>query len=179
MKCLNPFFFKERNIYIQNKHVQITFHQGVWSKRNLDFVILCQAHRENVCLTHGGVFVNVWHMFTNFFLLFMCVCACARARSHKAWVFPRCVRGPAETRMALADGSLNASFTDPLQMKLCSTINSKSVAKNPFTVSKLVNWPWKAKPKTLPKQPLSIPMLTHFAKQERPAEAPLQIGLGI
>lgn len=165
------FFFKEQTFKYRKNTFKSLFIKVFEVKKKSWF---CDSVHMEECL---------WMFGTCSQIFFSCSCVFVRARthkhSHKAWVFPRCVRGPAETRMALADGSLNASFTDPLQMKLCSAINSKSVAKNPFTVSKLVNWPWKAKPKTLHKQPLSIPMLTKFAKQERPAEAPLQIGLGI
>lgn len=80
MKCLNLFFSKNETFkYRKNTFKSLFIKVFEVKKKNLDFVILCQAHGENVCLTHGGVFVNVWHMFTNFFLLFMCVCACVRA----------------------------------------------------------------------------------------------------
>lgn len=178
MKCLNLFFSKNETFKYRKNTFKSLFTK-VFEVKKILILWFCVRHTEKMCAWHMEECLWMFGTCSQFFFSCSCVFARVCAHSHKARVFPRCVRGPAETRMALADGSLNASFTDPLQMKLCSTINSKSVAKNPFTVSKLVNWPWKAKPKTLPKQPLSIPMLTHFAKQERPAEAPLQIALGI
>lgn len=75
-----------------------------------------------MCIAHlrVSVLVHIWHIYYFFSCScgeFMCVCVCLC--SHKAQVFPQCVGGPAEARLAMTDGSLNASFTDPLQTKLC------------------------------------------------------------